>query len=92
MSKHDEISRRDFASRLGGIAAAAVVVGRDLAAAPLKDVKPLPARVMGANDRVVLASIGVRGQGDSLKRGSTACCPCVRARCIDRSRGCSKAS
>ena len=69
MSKHDEISRRDFASRLGGIAAAAVVVGRDLAAAPLKDVKPLPARVMGANDRVVLASIGVRGQGDSLKRG-----------------------
>ena len=72
MAKHDdanEISRRDFASRLGGIAAAAVVTGRDLVAAPMADTKPLQARVMGANDRVVLASIGVRGQGDSLKRG-----------------------
>ena len=27
------------------------------------------ARVLGANDRVVLASIGIRGQGDALKRG-----------------------
>jgi predicted dehydrogenase len=72
VSKHDdanEISRRDFATRLGGIAAAAVVAGRKLAAAPLADTKPLPARVMGANDRVVLASIGIRGQGDALKRG-----------------------
>jgi hypothetical protein len=72
VAKHDdanEISRRDFASRLGGIAAAAVVAGRDLVAAPTADTKPLPARVMGANDRVVLASIGVRGQGDALKRG-----------------------
>ena len=73
MSKHDdayEISRRDFATRLGGVAAAAMVAGRDLAAAPLADTKTVtPARVIGANDRVVLASIGVRGQGDSLKRG-----------------------
>jgi predicted dehydrogenase len=72
VSKHDDandISRRDFGSRLGGIAAAAVVAGRDLVAAPVADTKPLPARVMGANDRVVLASIGVRGQGNSLKRG-----------------------
>jgi predicted dehydrogenase len=72
VSKHDdanEISRRDFATRLGGMAAAAMVAGRDLAAAPLADTKPLPPRVMGANDRVVLASIGVRGQGNSLKRG-----------------------
>jgi predicted dehydrogenase len=29
----------------------------------------LGARVLGANDRVVVASIGIRGQGDSLKRG-----------------------
>ena len=73
MSKHDdayEISRRDFATRLGGVAAAAMVAGRDLAAAPLADTKTVtPARVIGANDRVVLASIGVRGQGNSLKRG-----------------------
>ena len=73
MSKHDdayEISRRDFATRLGGVAAAAMVAGRDLAAAPLADTKTVtPARVIGANDRVVLASIGVRGQGNALKRG-----------------------
>ena len=73
VSKHDdayEISRRDFATRLGGVAAAAMVAGRDLAAAPLADTKTVtPARVIGANDRVVLASIGVRGQGNSLKRG-----------------------
>jgi predicted dehydrogenase len=73
VSKHDdgnEISRRDFATRLGGVAAAAMVAGRDLAAAPLADTKTVTAaRVIGANDRVVLASIGVRGQGNSLKRG-----------------------
>src|SRR3954469_7427158 len=27
------------------------------------------ARVLGANDRVVTASIGIRGQGNALKRG-----------------------
>ena len=26
-------------------------------------------RVIGANDKVVLASIGIRGQGNALKRG-----------------------
>ncbi len=31
--------------------------------------RPRAARVMGANDRVVLASIGIRGQGDALKKG-----------------------
>ena len=57
------ISRREFASRVG-LAAAAAVVGPALHAAPLAG-----ARVRGANDRVVLASIGIRGQGNSLKRG-----------------------
>ena len=73
MSKHDdayEISRRDFATRLGGVAAAAIVAGRDSGRRPARRYQAAtPARVMGANDRVVLASIGVRGQGNALKRG-----------------------
>ena len=59
------ISRRDFATRLGAAAAGIAVGGEFL--------RPLSAagqgRVLGANDRVVLASIGIRGQGNSLKRG-----------------------
>ena len=64
------MSRRAFGTRVGGVAAAALVGGNewlrpaDVAAAPLA-----PSRVLGANDRVVLASIGVRGQGNALKRG-----------------------
>lgn len=61
------MSRRDFASRLG-TAAGVVTAGRwiapGLAAAPI-----VGGRVIGANDRVVVASIGVRGQGNALKRG-----------------------
>jgi predicted dehydrogenase len=41
------------------MAAAAMAAGKEL-------FRP---RVVGANDRVVLASIGIRGQGDALKRG-----------------------
>jgi predicted dehydrogenase len=64
-----DISRRDFAVRLGG-AAAAALVARDLAAAPIVNAAPLVgSRVLGANDKVVIASIGVRGQGNALKRG-----------------------
>jgi predicted dehydrogenase len=51
----NEISRRGFAASTG-LAAAAVVAGQ-------------ARRVLGANDRVVLAVIGIRGQGNSLKRG-----------------------
>ena len=59
-----EISRRDFTSR-SFWAAAAVASGRAALGAPRAD----GSRVLGANDRVVLASIGIRGQGDALKRG-----------------------
>src|SRR5436190_23648311 len=63
----DGISRREFATRIGA-AAAGVAVGGDLfnsrtAAAHVGN------RILGANDRVVTASIGIRGQGNSLKRG-----------------------
>ena len=49
------MSRRQFTATTS-FAAAAVVAGG-------------ARRVLGANDRVVLASIGIRGQGDSLKQG-----------------------
>jgi predicted dehydrogenase len=54
----DEISRRDFVSRTAKTAAG-IVVASAMA----------PSRVVGANDRLVLASIGIHGQGNSLKRG-----------------------
>jgi predicted dehydrogenase len=65
-----ELTRRAFASRLGlGTMAAAMLTTdalrpRSTSAAPL-----VGNRVIGANDRIVLASIGIRGQGNSLKRG-----------------------
>ena len=51
----NEVSRRTFTATTG-LAAAAVVAGQ-------------AQRVLGANDRVVLASIGIRGQGNALKQG-----------------------
>jgi predicted dehydrogenase len=47
------ITRRDFGTRVGA-AAVGVMVG---------------SRILGANDRVIVASIGIRGQGNALKRG-----------------------
>src|SRR4029078_8211717 len=65
-----DISRRDFSVRLGGAAAAALVLSRDVGAAPVANAAPLvSSRVRGAPDKVVLASIGVRGPGNALKRG-----------------------
>ena len=61
------MSRREFTARLGA-AAAGVAVG----AGSLESVvraAPAAKRVIGANDRVIIASIGVRGQGNALKRG-----------------------
>jgi len=52
----NEMSRRRFTAATS-LAAAAVVVAGDAR------------RVLGANERVVLASIGIRGQGNALKRG-----------------------
>jgi predicted dehydrogenase len=69
MSKRREISRRDFASRsilaVAGVAAGKAALG---AAKPASG-PAVGSRVIGANDRVVVASIGIRGQGDALKRG-----------------------
>ena len=69
--KQNEISRRDFATRARrhgcrGPRRAAICSARPASASPAP---AFSSRVLGANDRVVLASIGVRGQGNALKRG-----------------------
>jgi predicted dehydrogenase len=64
----DGISRRDFTTRIG-VAAAGVMAGGDLFG-PLAQAAPhTSGRILGANDRVVTASLGIRGQGNALKRG-----------------------
>src|SRR6186997_1192954 len=62
------MTRRDFTSRLG-VAAAGVVVGADIFATRVGAAPAVGSRIIGANDKVVTASIGIRGQGDALKRG-----------------------
>ena len=66
--KDGGMSRRDFASRLGAAAAGIAVTG-DLLGGRLQAAPAVSRRILGANDRVVVASIGIRGQGNALKRG-----------------------
>ncbi len=64
----DGITRRDFTSRLG--AAAAGVVVADGIFGPFANAAPqVGNRVRGANDKIVIAHIGIHSQGNSLKRG-----------------------
>ena len=65
---HDKngISRRDFTARLGA-ATAGLAIGSDLLRPGLNAASQ--GRVLGANDRVIVASIGIRGQGNAVKRG-----------------------
>ena len=64
----DGITRRDFATRVGAAAAGMVVAGDIFG--PFASAAPhVGSRILGANDRVVVANIGIRGQGNSLKRG-----------------------
>jgi len=68
-AKDKDITRREFASR-SILTAAAVAAGKAATFPSRAEAGPQASpRVLGANDRVVLASIGIRGQGDSLKRG-----------------------
>ena len=67
MSDLKRISRREFGSQLG--VAAGVVAGAKLMGAPVSaSTARSTSRIIGANGRVVLASIGVRGRGNSIKR------------------------
>jgi hypothetical protein len=63
-----EISRREFTATLGAVAGlttgANLLTPTEVSAAP--HINP---RIIGANDRVVVASIGIRGQGNAVKRG-----------------------
>ena len=60
------ISRRDFTARLGA-ATAGMAIGSEFFKTGLSAASQ--GRVLGANDRVVVASIGIRGQGNAVKRG-----------------------
>ena len=62
------ISRRDFAVRVGA-AAAGIAVGGEFFTTRAEAAPHVGNRILGANDRVVTASIGIRGQGNALKRG-----------------------
>jgi hypothetical protein len=67
--RSNDISRRAFAVRVGGLATAALA-GNELLNPARAAAAPLAGnRVAGANDRVVVASIGIHGQGNALKRG-----------------------
>src|SRR5689334_2403048 len=52
-----------------GAAAAGLAVGSEFFTSSAQAAPHVGNRILGANDRVVTASIGVRGQGNSLKRG-----------------------
>jgi predicted dehydrogenase len=62
------ITRRDFTSRMG-VAAAGVAVGANIFGTRVGAASQAGNRVIGANDKVVCASIGINGQGNGLKRG-----------------------
>src|SRR5262252_7507629 len=67
--EQDGVSRREFATRVGAAAAAVAIGGSRVFGSEANVAPAVGRRVLGANDRVILASIGVRGQGNSLKRG-----------------------
>jgi predicted dehydrogenase len=62
------VSRREFGTRVGA-AAAGLALGGDAFGSLLEAAPHVGGRIIGANDRVVTASIGIRGQGNALKRG-----------------------
>jgi len=69
-SNRDEqngVTRRDFTTRVGA-AAAGIVVGGELLGGRVQAASAA-GRILGANDKVVVSQIGIRGQGNSLKRG-----------------------
>src|SRR6266516_5070792 len=65
--RHD-MTRREFATRVGA-AAAGIAVGSKVLDGRIDAAPHVGGRILGANDRVVTASIGIRGQGNALKRG-----------------------
>lgn len=68
-TERKEVTRREFAAQGAMTAAAVAAGGAALGARKAIGAPSVSSRVLGANDRVVLASIGIRGQGDALKQG-----------------------
>jgi predicted dehydrogenase len=64
----DDITRREFVSRTARTAAGVVVGGAALGA-EASGAPTVGRRVLGASDRVAVAILGIRGQGNALKRG-----------------------
>ena len=62
------LTRREFTTRVGA-AAAGIVVGGELIGGVANAAPAIGRGILGANDRVVISQIGIRGQGNSLKRG-----------------------
>src|SRR5258708_26042769 len=62
----DDITRRDFVSRTATAVAGVALGGSAIARAQSGTVG---SRVPGANDRLALATVGVRGQRTALQRG-----------------------
>src|SRR5262249_10432258 len=62
------VTRREFATRVGA-AAAGLAVGGDFFTSQLQAAPHGGSRILGADGRGGTASIGIRGQGNSLKRG-----------------------
>jgi len=69
-TRHDDdgITRREFGTRLG--AAAGIAIGSELFGARVNAAPHVGGRILGANDRVVTASIGIRGKATRSSAGS----------------------
>jgi predicted dehydrogenase len=63
----DDVTRREFVTRTATAVAGLALGGG--AAAAAQSAPAVGSRILGANDRVVVASVGIRGQGNALKRG-----------------------
>ena len=63
-NEQDGMTRRDFTTRVG-VAAAGLALGGET----FRVSAQANGRIIGANDRVGVAIIGIRGQGNALKRG-----------------------
>src|SRR5215212_3392395 len=59
----NSVSRREFGTRAGA-AAAGLALGGGFLTRPLGAAPHVGGRIIGANDRVLTASIGIRGQGN----------------------------
>jgi predicted dehydrogenase len=63
------ITRRSFTTTTAVTTAGVLAGGTFASGRPVEGAPLVSSRVKGANDRVILASIGIRSQGNALKRG-----------------------